>query len=131
MPPAGIADLLVTAPVPPWGWARLAALPGRIARRGRFAGAGGVRRLAADWRWFVDINLGQHRAGVVPEAALALARVIVDTPGVTFGGIQAYCGHLQHMADRDARRRRPCRRRPRGWRPWSRTSLRPGWHRRR
>jgi D-serine deaminase-like pyridoxal phosphate-dependent protein len=103
---AGIADLLVTAPVPPWGWARLAALPGRIAavvdspaQVARAAGSG----LAL----YVDIDLGQHRAGVAPEAALALARVIAATPGVTFGGIQAYCGHLQHVADRDARRAAP------------------------
>lgn len=100
---AGIADLLVTAPVPPWGWARLAALPGTVAavvdspaQVARAAGSG--------LTLYVDIDLGQHRAGVVPEAALALARMIAATPGVTFGGIQAYCGHLQHMADRDVRR---------------------------
>jgi 3-hydroxy-D-aspartate aldolase len=100
---AGIADLLVTAPVPPWGWARLAALPGRIAavvdspeQVARAADSG----LAL----FVDINLGQHRAGVAPDAALELAQVIAATPGVFFGGIQAYCGHLQHVADRAARR---------------------------
>ena len=100
---AGIADLLVTAPVPPWGWARLAALPGHIAvvvdspaQVARAAGSG--------LTLYVDINLGQHRAGVVPEAALALAQMIAATPGVRFGGVQAYCGHLQHLADLDARR---------------------------
>ncbi len=100
---AGIADLLVTAPVPPWGWARLAALPGRIAAvvdsAAQVAGAAG-----SGLAMFVDIDLGQHRAGVAPADALALAQVIAATSGVTFGGIQAYCGHLQHVADRDARR---------------------------
>lgn len=100
---AGITDLLVTAPVPPWGWARLAALPGRIAAvvdsTAQIAQAAG-----SGLALFVDIDLGQHRAGVAPDDALALAQGIAATPGVTFGGIQAYCGHLQHVADREARR---------------------------
>jgi D-serine deaminase-like pyridoxal phosphate-dependent protein len=100
---AGIADLLVTAPVPPWGWARLTALPGTIAA---VVDSPAQVALAADTglTLFVDINLGQNRAGVTPETALALAQVIASTRGVSFGGIQAYCGHLQHMTDRDARR---------------------------
>ncbi|MBC7522288.1 MAG: alanine racemase, partial [Sandarakinorhabdus sp.] len=100
---AGIFDLLVTAPVPPWGWPRLAALAARgniaavvdsAAQVGLAAGSG----LAL----FVDIDLGQHRAGVPPEAAPALARLIAATPGVHFGGVQAYAGHLQHLPDRAA-----------------------------
>ncbi len=102
---AGIADLLVTAPVPPWGWPRLAALarpdrkiaavvdsPEQIAR----AADTGISLL-------VDVDLGQHRAGVAPAEAPALAAAIGATPGVHFGGIQAYCGHLQHLADPLAR----------------------------
>ena len=100
---AGIADLMLTAPVPPWGWARLAQLPGPIAA---VVDSAAQVAHAADsgLTLFVDIDLGQHRAGVAPADALALARVIAATPGVRFGGIQAYCGHLQHVADRDARR---------------------------
>jgi D-serine deaminase-like pyridoxal phosphate-dependent protein len=41
---------------------------------------------------------------VAPAAALALAQLIAATPGVRFGGIQAYCGHIQHIADMAARR---------------------------
>ena len=99
---AGITDLMVTAPVPPWGWARLAALPGAIsavvdspAQVAHAAGTG----LAL----FVDIDLGQHRAGVRPAAVVALAKAIAATDGVTYGGVQAYCGHLQHQADKGGR----------------------------
>jgi D-serine deaminase-like pyridoxal phosphate-dependent protein len=100
---AGITELLVTAPVPPWGWPRLAALAAcakiaavvdSAAQIGRAAGSGVAL--------FVDIDLGQHRAGVPPEAAPALARLITTTPGVRFGGVQAYAGHLQHLPDRAA-----------------------------
>ena len=101
----GIGDVLVTAPVPGWGWPRLAALTGRAtvaavvdSPRQVTAAAGSGLAL------YVDIDLGQHRAGVTPEAALALARVIVATDGVRFGGLQAYCGHIQHIADIAARR---------------------------
>ncbi len=101
----GIGDVLVTAPVPGWGWPRLAALAGRatvaavVDSPQQIAAAAG-----SGLALYVDIDLGQHRAGVAPESALALARVIVTTPGVRFGGIQAYCGHIQHMADIAARR---------------------------
>lgn len=103
---AGIADLLVTAPVPPWGWARLAALqaPGRriaavIDSPAQLASAAG-----SGLDLLVDIDLGQHRAGVTPDAAPALAAAIAATPGVAFAGIQAYCGHVQHIHDRERRR---------------------------
>ncbi len=91
---AGIADLLVTAPIPPWGWARLANLKCAVvidspAQLALAAGTG--------LTLYVDIDLGQHRTGVAPTDALALAQAVAATPGVTFGGIQAYCGHLQHL----------------------------------
>ncbi|MFZ4689618.1 MAG: alanine racemase [Polymorphobacter sp.] len=99
----GIGDVLVTAPVPPWGWARLAALPGTVAA---VVDSAAQVALAAGsgLALYVDIDLGQHRAGVRPDEALALARVIAATPGVRFGGVQAYCGHLQHVADAGARK---------------------------
>ena len=99
---AGIADLLVTAPVPSWGWARLAALSGvsavvdSAAQVALAAGSG--------LSLYVDIDLGQHRAGVKPDETGVLVRQIMATPGVSFGGIQAYCGHLQHVADAKARK---------------------------
>lgn len=51
----------------------------------------------------VDLNIGQHRTGVVPRrAALELVEVISHTPGVQFGGLHAYDGHI-HDADPAAR----------------------------
>lgn len=103
---AGIADLLVTAPVPPWGWARLTALraPGR--RIAAVVDSPAQLTLAAGsgLDLLVDIDLGQHRAGVTPDAAPALAAAVAATPGVTWAGIQAYCGHVQHIHDRERRR---------------------------
>lgn len=48
----------------------------------------------------IDVDVGQHRTGVVdPAATLALAQLIAATPGMTFGGIQGFAGHVQHMID--------------------------------
>lgn len=101
----GIGDVLVTAPVPRWGWPRLAALTGRATVAAVVDSAAQVAAAAGSGlALYVDIDLGQHRAGVAPAAALALARLIAATPGVRFGGIQAYCGHIQHIAGMAARR---------------------------
>ena len=101
----GIGDLLVTAPVPRWGWPRRAALTGRATVAAVVDSAAQVAAAAGSGlALYVDIDLGQHRAGVAPAAALALAQLIAATPGGRFGGIQAYCGHIQHIADMAARR---------------------------
>lgn len=100
----GISDVLVTAPVPPWGWPRLAALAAR-ARVGAVidsevqARAASAAALAAGVviAALVDVDPGMGRSGVVPAAAPALAALIASLPGLTYGGIQAYCGHHQHL----------------------------------
>ncbi|MET3665196.1 DSD1 family PLP-dependent enzyme [Caulobacter sp. 1776] len=108
----GIRDVLVTAPVPPWGAARLAAL----ARTGVTIGAvaddeGQIDRLSdaavaagVTLDLVVDLDLGTHRAGVYPHEALTLARAADASPGLRFAGIQAYLGHLQHLDDGALRR---------------------------
>ena len=51
----------------------------------------------------VDLDIGQHRTGVPPGApAMELARTLAHTPGVTFGGLHAYDGHL-HQSDAQVR----------------------------
>lgn len=51
----------------------------------------------------VDLDLGQHRTGVAPgPAALALIGLLTHTPGVQFGGLHAYDGHI-HAGDPAAR----------------------------
>lgn len=57
----------------------------------------------------IEVDIGMGRCGVAPgQAALDLARRIVDLKGVRFDGIQAYEGHLVAVADREERRRRVC-----------------------
>jgi 3-hydroxy-D-aspartate aldolase len=108
----GIQDVLVTAPAPPWGAARLAAL----AKTGATVGAvaddeGQVDRLSdaavaagVVLDLVVDLDLGTHRTGVYPHEALKLARAADASPGLRFAGIQAYLGHLQHLNDGALRR---------------------------
>ena len=121
----GIGDVMVTAPVPPWGWARLAALALKanvaavadseaqlLAASAALQAANVVLQSAnvalqaanvalqaagAGITIFVDVDPGMGRAGVAPEAAAALAGRIAGMPGLRYGGIQAYCGHHQHM----------------------------------
>jgi hypothetical protein len=53
----------------------------------------------------IEVNVGQNRCGVdTPEEAVALARVIANLPGLTFKGIQAYHGGIQHLRIWDERR---------------------------
>jgi 3-hydroxy-D-aspartate aldolase len=108
---AGIPDLLITAPMAPQSAARAAALCARtnlaataddpllIEALGAAARAAGVTLGLV-----VDVDLGQHRTGCTPEDALALARLAASTPGLRYDGVQAYVGHLQHMADIPARK---------------------------
>ena len=109
---AGIADVLVTSPPPPWGAERLAALAGSATAVAVVAdSAMQIDRLAAAARAagtslsvLLDVDLGTHRTGVQPGAALELARRIRSADGLTWGGVQAYLGHLQHQADIPARK---------------------------
>ncbi|WP_380862179.1 alanine racemase [Sphingoaurantiacus capsulatus] len=109
---AGIDDLLVTAPIAPWGAARLAALVATGVRISVVSDDDAqVDRLAEAARAadvvlnvVVDVDLGLHRAGCPPTEAVALARRIATSNALRFDGVQAYLGHLQHLADLDARR---------------------------
>ncbi len=100
----GIRDVLVTAPVPVWGWLRLAALA-RVVRVGAVIDSAAQTAQAATAALaagvvldaYVDVDPGMARAGVVPGAAAALAARIAGTKGLRYAGIQAYCGHHQHL----------------------------------
>jgi D-serine deaminase-like pyridoxal phosphate-dependent protein len=96
---AGIADVLVTAPVPAWGWPRLAALAAAGVRVGAVVDSVAqlARAAGSGLTLYADVDLGQHRAGVTPAEAPALAAAIAATKGVGYGGVQAYCGHVQHL----------------------------------
>jgi D-serine deaminase-like pyridoxal phosphate-dependent protein len=47
----------------------------------------------------VDINIGANRCGVTPEAAPALARAVLDVPGLNLRGLMGYEGHVMGIAD--------------------------------
>lgn len=107
----GVSDVLVTAPIAPWGAPRLAALArtatigcvadreDQIERLGAAAQGAGVTLGLV-----VDIDLGTHRTGCTPGKAETLARLAASTPGLRFAGLQGYLGHLQHMADVEQRK---------------------------
>ncbi len=102
----GIGDILITAPMAPQSAARAAALCERT-RLAVTADAplliealgAAARAVGATVGVVVDVDLGQHRTGCTPDEALSLARRITQTEGVRYDGVQAYVGHLQHMAD--------------------------------
>lgn len=52
----------------------------------------------------LEIDTGMRRAGVTPEAALPLARVLWAMPGLAFEGIFTHEGHLYGVAEPDLRR---------------------------
>lgn len=54
----------------------------------------------------VEIDVGQKRCGVqTPDEALALARLVQKLPNVSFTGIQAYHGGVQHKHSLDQRQK--------------------------
>lgn len=58
-------------------------------------------------RCLVEVDIGMGRCGVAPgEPALELARLVDESPGLVFGGLQAYEGHLQEVVPFEERRQR-------------------------
>ena len=51
-------------------------------------------------RVLVEVDIGMNRCGVAPgEPALRLARLVSDSPGLSFDGLQGYEGHLVLLRD--------------------------------
>ena len=66
--------------------------------------AAAATRAGVSVRVLVDVNVGQNRCGVAPgDEALALARRVAATRGVTLRGVMGYEGHVQPIADRSER----------------------------
>ena len=106
---AGLADIFISNQViAPAKLARLVALARRITLAVAVDSTLGIERLVEAWRAgvvdgaradlgvFVEIDVGQGRCGVAPEAAVGLARQIV-AHGMRFAGLQAYHGTAQHL----------------------------------
>src|SRR5262245_8047655 len=110
----GIDNLLVTSPVvAAQAFARIAKLNARLNDfmivADSVACVEGYARAAADsgkpLKVLVDVDVGLHRTGVLAgEPAVALARRIATTPGLTFLVLQGYAGQLQHVPVFEERR---------------------------
>ncbi|PWW02062.1 D-3-hydroxyaspartate aldolase [Hoeflea marina] len=113
----GIADILVSNEVTdPNKIDRLARLP-KLGASGTRIGvcvddlatvaelSAAATRHGTELRCLVEIDSGANRCGVAPGPDLAaLAHAIIAAPGLSFGGIQAYQGAMQHIADFEARK---------------------------
>lgn len=111
---AGIKPLMLTAPVASrrkierlvQAAARGCDLTVVVDRIGLVADFGAAARAAQTTiAVLVDCDTGLGRTGATtPEAVVALARAIAAEDGLTYAGVQAYAGHVQHVHDNDARR---------------------------
>lgn len=111
----GIGDILIANQIV--GPIKIARLMG-LARRCRVAvvvdDAANVRALSeaasaagVTLGCLVEVNVGMNRCGVEPgEPVLALARLVAESAGLTFSGLQAYEGHLQNLMPFEERRAR-------------------------
>ncbi|MBL8582266.1 MAG: DSD1 family PLP-dependent enzyme [Rhizobiaceae bacterium] len=104
---AGVESILVTSPVGgPAGIERLVGLAARVPDViATVDDAGYVEALAshaaqmgASLRVLIDVDVGQHRTGVVDvQGVVDLARRVKATDALRYSGLQAYYGHLQHV----------------------------------
>ena len=107
----GFGDILYAVPVEPGKFARAFELArgislglvvdgaGTVAALARAAAAAGIRP-----RVFIEIDCGDHRCGVDPAGAeaLALARRIAESPGLELGGILTHAGQSYAARDTEA-----------------------------
>jgi len=54
---------------------------------------------------YVDVDVGMHRCGVMPEKAAMLADLVARSPNLYFKGIMGYDGHSYKPLDNDERRK--------------------------
>ena len=109
MAEGGISDILITTPIagekkvqrlinlylkyPDFRFIQVIDHHDHVAEIGQFALKAGVCA-----ELMIEVESGQQRCGVdVGEPLLELIRAIQNTQGVSYAGIQAYSGHLQHV----------------------------------
>jgi len=54
-----------------------------------------------DWHYFVDIDVGMHRTGILPEKVFELYSTVSTWPGFRFAGLHAYDGHIHHVSENE------------------------------
>lgn len=111
MAAAGITGLLLTSPIALEKCARIAGLHTAghdvmaVADSVALVDAYAAAANGAPLRLLIDIDIGHKRTGTqTPADTLAVARRIQEK-GLTFTGVQAYAGHVQHV-DKAADRRK-------------------------
>jgi D-serine deaminase-like pyridoxal phosphate-dependent protein len=57
-------------------------------------------------RAIIEVDIGLHRAGVAPEHAVELGKLVDAAPGITLAGIMGYEGHLLTLTDLDEKERK-------------------------
>lgn len=105
----GVTDILVANEiVGPIKIARLVALAGRAMLCVALDDERNLRQISAassaagaNIDVLVDINVGANRCGVTPDRAPALARLVLDLPGVSLRGLMGYEGHVMGMQPED------------------------------
>ena len=113
---AGIDGILVTSPVvTPQAFERVARLNAQLSDFmivvDSVSSVEGLGRAAAAsgkvLNVLLDLDIGLHRTGVTPGApAMELAHRIRAQSSLSFQGLQAYAGHLQHVESHTDRRAR-------------------------
>jgi len=110
---AGFSNILITSPVASEAKiaraVKLAELDARLclvvdspANATRLSGA--FRSLGRTVDVLVDVDPGMQRTGAATQkAAISLAQLVEDLPGLNYLGLQCYAGHVQHIADPEAR----------------------------
>jgi 3-hydroxy-D-aspartate aldolase len=98
---AGIADILISAPIALHDAPRAAALAQQcqlsvVADDTALIAA--LAQAGAPLSVLVDLDVGQRRTGARLEDAVNFAQQITAAPSLRFGGVQAYHGALQHLA---------------------------------
>lgn len=114
MADAGLGNILITSPVvgrP--AISRLVSLAARAEVLTVVDAIGPAEELSAaaaaagaNIRVLIDLDIGLARTGIAPDEALALAGRVARLPALSLCGLQAYAGHLMHVADADERRTR-------------------------
>ena len=107
MAEAGVDDILIANEViGPLKIARLVALAGRATLCVAVDDERNLRELSAashaagvNVDVLVDLNVGLSRCGIPPDEAPALARLVLDLPGVTLRGLMGYEGHVMGISD--------------------------------
>jgi len=112
---AGIEDVLITGPVvTPRKLERLVGLVSRSASlKVVLDHAGNAASLdqklgesGLSMGVYLDVDVGLHRSGAKPSAAVALADKIATCPNLRLVGVQAYAGQVQHIRSYAERRER-------------------------